>query len=628
MMNSSKALRVDQQVDAWLAIGDRAELAVKVQDSTALLTLPQAQSIAQHLRGLAEPGQELRIAFLRTYTTETLDPWLEFEGELQGFKIFAHHAAFGTVRQEAHAGSGLAQHRPDVTAVMLQREDLAPALASPLAALSAADQEVLAHDVHASMIDLLSVVRSAVSGQVVVTVLPNSQPAALGLFDVMSERSEHAWWARLKARLASTLRERMPGVSLLDLDDVAAQVGRQAFFDQRFWCTARAPFGLQAAREVARRIVAIGTLMKQPKLKLIVLDADNTLWGGIVGEDGVHGIDLGPDYPGNAYVAFQRRLLDLQQRGFVLALCSKNNEADVLQVLREHPHQLLREEHFVARRVNWVPKPENIRALAEELNLGLDSFVFVDDSEHECLSVSRALPQVRVVQVPSHPLAVPGCLDRLARLEVLSVTAEDQAKTQMYAQERERRTLESQLAGPGGDLQSYLSSLDMRMQVTLNDASQVPRISQLTQKTNQFNLTTRRYTEGQVAELIRSPQYLVACFTLADRFGNSGVVGLAIFEREAPDTARLDTLLMSCRVIGRSAESAFLECLLGELAASGVARVRAEYLPTAKNVLAKDFLPTHGFRPGIGPNEWLRALSDAQPRPSSDFPIALEIRSA
>ena len=627
-MNSSKALRVDQQVDAWLAIGDRAELAAKVQDSAALLTLPQAQSIAEHLRGLGEAGQELRIAFLRTYTTEPLNPWLDFEGELQGLKVVTYHAPFGTVRQEAHAGSGLAQHRPDVTVVMLQREDLDPALAQPLAALSSADQEGLAQDVHASVVDLLSAVRGAVSGQLVVTVLPDSQPPALGLFDVMSERSEHAWWARLKVRLATTLRERLPGVNLLDLDDVAAQVGRQAFFDQRFWRTAKAPFGPQAAREVARRIVAIGTLMKQPKLKVIVLDADNTLWGGIVGEDGLHGIGLGPDYPGNAYVAFQRRLLDLQQRGFVLALCSKNNEADVLQVLREHPHQLLREEHFVARRVNWVPKPENIRALAEELNLGLESFVFADDSEHECLAVRRALPQVRVVQVPSHPLAVPACLDRLARLEVLSITAEDLAKTQMYAHERERRALESQVAGPGGDMEAYLRSLDMRMQVVLNDAAQVSRSSQLTQKTNQFNLTTRRYTESQVAEFIQSPQHLVAHFTLADRFGNSGVVGLAIFEREPPGTARLDTFLMSCRVIGRRAESAFLECLLAELAASGVVQVRAEYLPTAKNVLVKDFLPTHGFQAARRPNEWLRVLSDAPPRLSSDFPIALEIRPA
>jgi FkbH-like protein len=443
----------------------------------------------------------------------------------------------------------------------------------------------------------------------------------------MSERSEQAWWARLKARLAATLREGLPGVNLLDLDDVAAQVGRQAFFDQRFWRTAKAPFGPQAAREVARRIVAIGTVIKQPKLKVIVLDADNTLWGGIVGEDGFHGIGLGLDYPGNAYVAFQRRLLDLQQRGFVLALCSKNNEADVLQVLREHPHQLLREEHFVARRVNWAPKPENLRALAEELNLGLDSFVFVDDSEHECLAVSRALPQVRVVQVPSQPLAVPTCLDGLARLEVLSVTAEDLSKTQMYAQERERRALESQLSGSGGDMEAYLRSLDMRMQVILNDAAQVPRISQLTQKTNQFNLTTRRYTESQVAGFMQSPRHLVAHFTLADRFGNSGVVGLAIFERESAGTARLDTFLMSCRVIGRSAESAFLECLLATLAASGVVQVRAEYLPTAKNVLVKDFLSSHGFQSATGAEEWLRALSEAPPRPTSDFPIALEIRS-
>lgn len=188
-----------------------------------------------------------------------------------------------------------------------------------------------------------------------------------------------------------------------------------------------------------------------------VLDADNTLWGGIVGEDGMDGIALGPDYPGNCYVAFQRRVLEYRQRGFILALCSKNNEADVLEVLRRHPHQVLREEHFAALRVNWQDKPQNLQALADELNLGLDSLVFVDDSAHECSVVRRTLPMIEVVQTPARAVDVPTCLDRVSRLEIIALTEEDRRKSEICVQnriapgpgQRERRRVEL-LAGDGG----------------------------------------------------------------------------------------------------------------------------------------------------------------------------------
>ena len=340
----------------------------------------------------------------------------------------------------------------------------------------------------------------------------------------------------------------------LDLDEVLQQIGRASFFDHRFWYSARFPFTAEAAREIARRIVGLGAVIKFPKAKVIVLDADNTLWGGIIGEDGINGIALGPEYPGNAFVDFQRRLLDYQQRGLILALCSKNNPADVDQVFKEHPHQILRDEHFAARRVNWLSKPDNLVSLAEELNLGLDSFVFVDDSDHECAAVRHRLPQVEVVQTPARPVDVPTCLEQVARLEVLSLTAEDLAKTELYAQERRRREFSETVDQSGGDLRDYLASLKMKMRVGFNVSAHLARLSQLTQKTNQFNLTTRRYNEHQMQEFILDADWLVADFSLADVFGDSGIVGLALFHIVTPQQAELDTFLMSCRVIGREAE--------------------------------------------------------------------------
>jgi FkbH-like protein len=340
--------------------------------------------------------------------------------------------------------------------------------------------------------------------------------------------------------------------------------------------------------------------LKHPAAKVIVLDADNTLWGGILGEDGLDGIALGPDYPGSAFVAFQRRLLDFQQRGILLAMCSKNNPDDVTEVLRDHPHQLLREPHFAATRVNWEPKIDNLKSLAEELNLGLDSFVYVDDSPHECWQVKQQLPQVTVVATPQQPIAIPWTLDEIPSLEILSRTHEDRERTAMYAQERQRK----QLATRASDHGQYLRSLQMEMAVSLSDRRHLQRIAQLTQKTNQFNLTTRRYLDADIERMMGNPDWLVADFSLADVFGDSGIVGVALVKGLQGATAEVDTLLMSCRVIGRGAETVFLQTILDECAQRGVQRVRAQYLPTRKNGLVKDYWPRHGFGEAEG---WFEA---------------------
>ncbi len=360
---------------------------------------------------------------------------------------------------------------------------------------------------------------------------------------------------------------------------------------------------------------------------MIAVDADNTLWGGVIGEDGVNGIALGPDYPGNAYVAFQRRLLDLQQRGFILVLCSKNNPADVAEVLERHPHQILRSHHFSAQRVNWETKPRNLESLADELKLGLDSFIFIDDSEYECTLVRGELPAVEVILAPKNPIELTRCLDRVARLEVLSLTAEDRAKAQMYAEESQRHELELEYTRSGHDLGAYLRSLKMKMQARIDDDSQVTRLAQLTQKTNQFNLTTRRYTEQRIQEFIDSPDHLVGHFSLTDIFGNSGVVGLLIIHREGGCTALLDTFLMSCRVIGRQAESAFFEAIMRLLAAEGIAEIRAEFLPTGKNVLARDFLSQHGFEQ-TSDLRYRRLFAAQPPRPADEYPIDIAVAIA
>jgi FkbH-like protein len=585
--------------------------------------LTQIQWIAERAAELSPAMVELRVGVIHSYTSELLDPWLALAGALEGLDVKTYHAPYGLNLEQAHAGSDLVVHAPDITLMLLRREDLHPDLARPVAAFPPQEQAALSSDALDRLFAVIETFRAHNIGHLIVTILPERNGPALGFYDPQSERSEAAWWSALKADIGRRLRIGAAASQFLDLDEVLAQVGRDAFFDPRLWYSSRFPFAAPAAREFSRRVVGLGAALKFPKVKVIALDADNTLWGGIIGEDGFDGIALSHEYPGNAYVAFQRRLLDFQQRGFILALCSKNNPADVEQVLNDHPHQILKPQHFAAIRVNWESKPDNLIALAEELNLGLDSFIFLDDNDFECALVRLELPQVEVIQTPARPIDVPCCLDQVSRLELLSLTAEDLKKTEMYAQESRRRQLR-QSAERSGGLEAYLASLEMVMTVGIDDPATLKRLSQLTQKTNQFNLTTRRYDELHMRRFIEASNWMVGYFSLKDVFGDSGIVGLALFELSTPPVAELDTFLMSCRVIGRKAESAFINVMLKELAAAGVRNVLADYVPTPKNGLVTNFLTDHGFAVGAD-GRFRRDLIATPPLPDETYPIAIEV---
>ena len=609
------------ELDDLLATADLGDLRARVWRWRPPLSLPQAQAIGARAKALCSRQVGLRVGVIHTYTTDLLDPWLQMWGTLHGMEVTTYHAPYGLSLKEAAPGSALLEFRPDVTLLMLRREDLHPELASPIVGRDAAAMARVQTEALAQLRMVVELFRAQDVGHLVLTFLPAQHGAALGNYDAQSEQSESGWWQAFKSEVGRWLRVSVASSTFLDLDDVLLQIGRNSFFDRRYWYTAQYPFTGESARETARRVVGIGVVLKTPRAKVLVLDADNTLWGGIVGEDGVDGIALGKDYPGAAFRDFQRRILDFQQRGLLLALCSKNNMADVAQVLREHPQQILRDRHFAACRVNWLSKVENLVSLADELNLGLDSFILVDDSAHECAAVRHALPEVEVIQTPARPVEIPTCLDHVARLEVLALTNEDLVKTELYAQERRRRELSETLSG-NATADQYLARLGMKMQISLNDASHLSRLSQLTQKTNQFNLTTRRYDERQMKSFIASDEWLVADFSLADVFGDSGIVGLALLRLLPDRQVELDTFLMSCRVIGREAEGAFLHALLRHVSKGGVDTIVAEFVPTAKNGPAKSFLSENGFRQRADGRSQLD-LRTNPPHAEAHFPIAV-----
>ena len=388
-------------------------------------------------------------------------------------------------------------------------------------------------------------------------------------------------FAALECRFAESARGHA-GVAVVSSAEVSRELAAEAMHDPAGLALGHVPYtpaGFAAlGTAIARR--AHGALARPAKV--IVLDCDQTLWTGVCGEDGALGVQV--DAP---RVALQEFMLGQHEAGRLLCLCSKNAEADVLEVLDRHPDMRLRREHLVSWRVNWKPKSENIRALAEELNLGLDSFVFIDDDPVQCAEVEAACPDVLVLPLPG-PAEIPAFLDRVWALDRGTLTAEDRKRTTLYRQEAAR----ARLRDAAETFEAFLAGLDLRVDMGAMTPAQAARVSQLTQRTNQFNTTTVRRSEHEVLAL---PTTGLECLTVsvADRFGDYGLVGVAIFSVAAPRLV-VDSLLMSCRALGRGVEHRVLAHLAERAAASGCRVVDLPFSPTAKNQPALSFLAEVG----------------------------------
>jgi FkbH-like protein len=410
------------------------------------------------------------------------------------------------------------------------------------------------------------------------------------LLQLKTPNSLTAMTLRANSMLAE-LTQQCRNLYAVDITAALQNFGSQAF-DSRLYYLAKMRFGRDATEAIARhyRRLLLAYLGRQKKC--IALDLDNTLWGGIVGEDGPDGLILSDDGPGKAYQDFQRIILGYQQTGTLLAVCSRNDAELALSVIRDHPAMVLRPHHFAAMRVNWRDKATNIQEIANELNIGIDSIVFLDDSKHECEQVRQSLPQVTVVDLPNDPSDYPRFAADLPFFDTLAITNEDRDRGQLYVNERERRELRERSL----TLDQFLAQLEQQVIVRrLRRSTMLQRIAQLTQRTNQFNLTTRRYTADELQEILADGRWRLYAAEAKDRIGDSGIVGAALVE-ETSDAARLDTFLLSCRVLGRGIETAFLDGVMRDLLDSGLKRLDAEFILTERNGMAKEFLAQHQFQ--------------------------------
>ena len=555
--------------------------------------------VAERIDGLtvpeAGPNRSVRIALLGNATLDHLHSYLKVACYAAGLRPTIYQAGFDQYSQEIlNPSSGLYAFAPDVVVCAVHSSRLFPRVHDYPFDMSVSERRAEMDSGLNTLDSLLRVLTERTSAMVLVHNFVSPQHPALGILDARDELGQTAAFAELNVRLAELARTKHRSVYVVDEDRVQAQAGKATATDARTWLTARMPWSEDALSGLSREYLRYIRAMRGLSRKCIVLDLDNTLWGGVIGEDGIAGIQLGSEAPGNAFVAFQRELEKLWRRGILLAICSKNNPADALPVFDQHPEMVLKLEHFAAQRINWQPKSENIKDIARELNIGLDSLVFLDDNPVERAAVHAALPEVLVPELPTDAADYRRALLEVAGVfDTLAVTAEDRDRNRLYAEQRARQEAQAAIQSSGSSLVDYLADLQITVDIEPDTEVTLPRIAQLTGKTNQFNLTTRRYTE---AEILAKKQlgWRVYSARVGDRFGDNGLTGVALVA-PSETTWSIDTLLLSCRVMGRGVETSLLAHLADEARRAGATHLEGEYLPTAKNDVVRDLFRDHGF---------------------------------
>jgi FkbH-like protein len=426
-------------------------------------------------------------------------------------------------------------------------------------------------------------------GTLVLNTLPLPQRFTAQLIDHRSRARLSMIWREANIRLLRLAAEQ-PAVVVIDLDPlIAAGVAAE---ELRMSTYLSAHLSADLLARYAREIGHLARHVKGHAKKALALDLDGTLWGGVLGEDGQHGIEIADGYRGAAFTAFQRVVKQLGSQGVLLAAVSKNDPEPVSEVLRDHPRMALREQDFVRLTANWRPKADNLAELAQTLNIGLDSFVFVDDSAYECGLIRLNQPGVAVIKVDDEPALHAEKLLRDGWFDSLELTAEDMDRLAKYRAEAARQ----EFLGSFDSVEDHVRQLQVKVRLAAVREQDVARVSQLTLRTNQFNMTTHRLQPAEVRELLADPAVRVLAIHASDIFGDNGLVG-AIFARRAGQVIHLDNFILSCRVFSRGIEQTCLAAVLERARAAGAAGVLGTYLPTAKNAKVKDFYPRNGFVP-------------------------------
>ncbi len=532
--------------------------------------------------------KKVRLAVLGSSTLMHLLPAIRVAGLRRGIWIDTYENDYGQYLQElSDCDSPLHEFEPTAILIALDAYHLTAGMTSGLDAEGA---DAALQEMKGRIRETWRLAREAFRCPIIQQAVLPVHLSVLGNNEHRLPGSRAHFVARLNDAIRTMAEE--DGVDILAIDDRAARDGIGKWHDTALWHRSKqevAPTASPLYGDLVGRWLAA----KQGRsFKCLVLDLDNTVWGGVIGDDGLEGIALGQGSPlGEAYVAFQEYARELSRRGIILAVCSKNDEANAVEPFEKHPDMVLKRGDIACFVANWSNKADNIRLIAQELNIGIDSLVFIDDNPFERNLVRQELPMVAVPEVSDDPTGYPVALSDAGYFEGLSVTDEDRERTSQYQGNKARDALKAAVT----DLPSYLRGLEMELVWKRFDKIGLQRIVQLINKSNQFNLTTRRYTEEDVVAVMADPDAFGLQLRLTDRFGDNGIIAIIIGRLQADKDLYIDTWLMSCRVLGRQVEPTTLNLIAQQAAKLGAKRLVGEYIPTKKNAMVKDHYVKLGF---------------------------------
>lgn len=574
-------LAAGRGADAARALRRALETPLGYTDQTAAVRL------ADSLSGALAPW---RLAVAGSSTTAQLVPLLRLHAWRRGLRLEVYEAPFGLYRQEIlDPASALYRFAPQTTLIFVDHRDAEP---GPVEAEAARWE------------GLWRLLQERTRGSVLMNNFASPVERPLGNLEAKVPESG---LGRLRALNGLLAARAGAGVALLDAEHLSSVLGKERWHDARFWHHSRQAMSFDGLTRYAAEAGAVLAALAGRSRKVLAVDLDNTLWGGVVGDDGAEGLVL-DGAEGEAFVAFQRYLKALKERGVLLAVCSKNEPANAKAPFKSRPEMALALEDFAAFEAGWGEKAEALGRIASRLNVGLDAVAFLDDNPVEREAVRRFLPEVAVVELPEDPADFPRSLDASRLFETVSLSAEDAARAGHFQAESGRDALKASAADLGG----FLKGLEMRAELGPFVEADLERIVQLFNKTNQFNLLTRRVSEAQVRAWLADPAVFTLSARLKDRFGDSGLVA-CLAAREEGSELHVTDWLMSCRVFGRGLEQLCFNRLLAEARRRGLEAVVGRFEPTAKNALVKDWYPSLGFV-AEGPGTWRLDVASAAPK--------------
>jgi FkbH-like protein len=570
------------------AAGSKARaLAAHALDQNQLTRLGRAIGrVVAEGRSLS-PLEPFRLGLIGNGTLDPLIPILVATAARHGLALDCVQADYGQATQAAlDPASRINAAQPDAVLLAIDHRGL------PLQ-FTAGDASLERADIDRAVAEL-DTIRANIhrhgGAVVIVQTVPPPPETLFGSLDSIVPGTQQRSIKRLNDALTDSVRDTSDLV--LDVAHLAETVGLANWHSPTLWNMAKLPFDDSCQPIYADHVMRLIAALRGRSRKCLILDLDNTVWGGVIGDDGLEGIKVAQgDATGEAYLAIQQLALNLRRRGIVLAVSSKNTDEVARVPFREHPEMLLKEEHFAVFQANWNDKATNIKAIADELSLGLDALVFLDDNPVERALVRQMLPQVAVPELPEDPAWYGRTLAAAGYFESIAFSAEDRARADMYQSNARRVALQNQ----AGDLDAYLASLEMEITFAPFDRTGRARICQLINKSNQFNLTTRRYTEAEVAAAQDDSEVFTLQIRLIDKFGDNGMIAVVICRPHGPSVWAIDTWLMSCRVLGRKVEQMVLREILHHARQSGIRTLVGMYLPTEKNALVRDHYRKLGF---------------------------------